>query len=144
MNFLPVYIYFVTASFIASLSVFFIHKNKFPFLKYFTPFLFLTLMAETYGSYLSFIHKTNVWLYNFFSIFEFGFYFFIISLFIRNARMQKIIRISIVIYITSAVINILFIQGMKTFHTITYSLGCLLIVTFCIYYFLELFQLPKS
>ncbi len=33
---------------------------------------------------------------------------------------------------------------MAGFHTMTYCLGCLLIVIFCIYYFWELFQAPNS
>jgi len=144
MSFVPTYIYFIAASFIASLSVFLMQKNKFSFLKYFSAFLLLTLIAEVYGSYLFSINRNNVVLYNFFSIFEFSFYFFIISLLIKNVRMRKIIRISIISYIFLAITNILFIQGMQTFHTITYSLGCLLIVIFCIYYFLELFRFPKS
>ena len=57
---------------------------------------------------------------------------------------KKIIRITILFYAITATTNIVFIQKMKTFHTVTYSLGCLLIVVFCIYYFLELFRLPKS
>jgi tellurite resistance protein TehA-like permease len=57
---------------------------------------------------------------------------------------KGIIRVTVVLYALAAVSNILFIQKMKTFHTVTYSLGCLLIVLFCIYYFFELFRLPKS
>jgi len=144
MSFLEPYIYFIALSFVASLTGFFIQKNNLPILKYFTPFLFLTLIAEVYGSYLSSIGKNNAILYNFFSTFEFCFYFFIISRLISSVRMRKTIRSSIIIYVFVALINIFFIQGLYRFHTVTYSLGCLMIVVFCIYYFLELFRHPKS
>ncbi len=48
------------------------------------------------------------------------------------------------LYILIAVTNILFIQKIKAFHTVTYAFGCLLIVAACIYYFFELFKIPKS
>ena len=48
------------------------------------------------------------------------------------------------LYALTAVINIVFIQKMKAFHTVTYAFGCLLIVVVCIFYFLELFRNPKS
>jgi hypothetical protein len=52
--------------------------------------------------------------------------------------------IVIFLYTVAAICNIVFIQKMKTFHTVGYSVGCLLVVIFCINYFFELFQLPKS
>ena len=58
--------------------------------------------------------------------------------------MKKIIRITLLLYMVIAVNNIIFIQKMKSFHTVTYALGCLLIVIFCIYYFFELFKLSQS
>jgi len=135
--------YFIAASFLVSLSVY-IRTESSNYLKLFPPFLLSTLVVELLGSYLGHVEKNNVILYNFFSVFEFAFYLFIISLAISNPVMKRIIRISAVLYIIVAVINILFIQKMKTFHTITYSLGCLLIVISCIYYFLELFRIPQS
>ena len=58
--------------------------------------------------------------------------------------MKKVFIISIVAYGSIAVINIVFIQKLKTFHTMSYALGCLVIVAGCVYYFFELFKLPKS
>lgn len=48
------------------------------------------------------------------------------------------------LYLVVAIVNILFIQKIKTFHTTTYAFGCLLVVSFSIYYFLELFRIPRS
>jgi len=140
----PLFIYFIAISFLASLTVYFINKPASLYLRIFPPFLFGSIVIEILGYYLASIGKPNVFLYNFFSVFEFCFYFYVISLMITNLRMKTIIRVVIVLYAISAVINILFIQGMKMIHTITYSIGCLLVVIFCIYYFLELFRLPRS
>ena len=144
MPFIPVYIYFVAFSFLVSISVYHELKPSFYYLKLFPPFLFFTLAEEIAGSYLWSIGHNNLILYNFFSTFEFCFYLWIIGLIIYSKRMKIIIRISILLYFLSATINILFIQKITSFHTVTYSIGCLLIVFFCIYYFLELFRLPKS
>ena len=144
MSFLSLYIYFIAVSFLVSLSVYFTSKTSFNYLKLFPPYLLATMIAESLGSYLGYIGKNNLALYNFFSTFEFCFYLWVINLIIINRKMKKVIRATMVFYAFAAIINILFIQKMKMFHTVTYSLGCLLIVSFCIYYFLELFRLPKS
>ena len=140
MDSLPIYIYLIGLSFFSSIVVFFRDSSNYLYLKLFTPFLFLTLLAELLGFYLGSIGKHNAYVYNFFSTFEFCFYLWVLSLIIQNRYVRKAIRIIIVLYILIAVANILFIQKVTKFHTVTYSLGCLLIVSFCIYYFFELFK----
>jgi|SRR5688572_21470743 len=137
------YFCFVVISFLVSLTVYFTPKSSI-YLKLFPPFLLATFLVELFALYLITIKQSNVTLFNFFTTFEFCFYLWIISLIISNKKMKKIIRVTLIVYVFTAIINILFIQKIKTFHTVTYSLGCLLIVLFCIYYFLELFRLPKS
>lgn len=144
MKFIPVYIYFIVISFIVSLLVYSPNRTSHNYLKIFPPFLFLTFVAELYGSYLSSKGKNNVPLYNFFSIIEFSFYFIVLSRIISSEKVKKTLQVIIIPFIALTVCNILFVQGMKSFHTVTYSIGCLIIVSFCIYYFLELFRLPKS
>jgi hypothetical protein len=144
MGFLPLYVFFIALSLIISISVYFVPKANRSYLKFFPPFLITTLIVESLGSYLWSIGKNNLTLYNFFTAFEFWFYLWLISMIIDNSRMKRIIRTCGVLYVIVASGNIIFVQGLKTFHTVTYSLGCLLVVIFCIYYFLELFRLPKS
>jgi hypothetical protein len=134
----------VFISFLSSLTIYFTSFNQNKYLKLFPPFLLATLLAELLGLYLQTKRQNNVTLFNFFTAFEFCFYLWIISLIISDHKIKKIIKATTVIYAIASLTNILFIQKIKTFHTITYSLGCLLIVSFCIYYFLELFRLPKS
>ena len=143
MTFLPPYVFFIAISFIASLSAFIIKSSPL-YLKLFSPFLLATLIVESIGAYLPSINQPNVWLYNFFTVIEFDFYLYVISLIVTDRRWKRIIRVLLIIYSLTAVVNILFIQKMQAFHTVTYALGCLLIVFVCIYYFLELFKNPKS
>jgi len=144
LDFLPSYIYVIAISFLVSLTLFFKLKPADRYLRLFPPFLLATLSAELLGMYLTFLKKPNILLYNFFTTVEFCFYLWILGLVISNPRMKRVIRITNLLYAFVVVINVLFVQGTHTFHTITYSIGCLVIVVFCIYYFLELFRLPKS
>ena len=144
MSFLPIYLYFILISFFASLTVYFFSNKSHSYLKLFPPFLLATIIIESLGTYFSLLGKSNTWLYNFFSVFEFCFYLWVISLVINNKQMKKITRATLVLYLLISVSNIIFIQKIDKFHTVTYALGCLVIVAFCIYYFFELFKLPKS
>ena len=144
MPILPLYVYFILVSFLVSLSVYFNSKSCPFYLKLFPPFLLATLAVESLGVYLSSIGKPNVWLYNFFTVFEFCFYLFVISRIVNNIQVKKNIRVTQILYAVIAIVNIIFIQKMKVFHTVTYALGCLLVVVFCIYYYFELFKNPKS
>lgn len=144
MAFLTLDIYLIFLCFLVSLSVFFARRTSFSYLRLFPPFLLLTIISESFGAYLGSIGKNNLTLYNFFTTFEFCFYLWIISLVIKNRRWIRAIRLSVPVYALVAVTNILFIQKMNTFHTMTYVIGCLLIVFFCIYYFFELFRFPGS
>ena len=142
MSHLPLYFYFIVLSFIVSLVVY--SSPRHPYLKIFPPFLFATLAAEFAGSYLMYIHEPNAFIYNFFSVIEFVFYMLLISLIIKNGKVKKIIRLCSLLYVIVSIGNILFFQGIKNFHTVTYSMGCLVIVIICIYYFFEIFSSPGA
>ena len=144
MPFVSTYVYFIALCLLVSLVVYSkSYKGEF-YLKLFPPFLLIALIVETLTGYMASKGKNNVAILNFFTVFEFCFYLLLLSYIITNANVKRIIRTAIWIYAILAVANILFYQGMKTPHTITYSLGCLLIVSGCIYYFLELFSIRKS
>jgi len=143
---LPIYIY---AIFFSTLSGFFaLYKRKLNtfYLKVFPFFLILTILVEFTGSFIIRVQKqeNTTFLYNFFTTFEFGFYIWVIREIIRNNKSKKILFFLMLFYPLVAIINIIFFQGKEGFHTFTYSLGCLLIVGCCIYYFYELFLMPHS
>ncbi len=144
MSFLPLYVYFIAISFLTSLSVYSTSKTSYSYLKLFPPFLLATVIIESFGSYLASIRTPNVALYNFFSVFEFCFYLYVISLIINGKKMKRVIIVALILYGLIAITNIIFIQKLKAFHSVTYAFGCLVIVAACVYYFFELFKLPRA
>jgi hypothetical protein len=144
VSFLPSYIYIITLSFLVSLSVYSKTKNYEFYLKLFPPFLLTTIIIEFVASYMSNAKMNNMVLYNCFSTYEFCFYLFVIGHIVSSRKIKRLMWIGIIPYAIAAFVNIFFIQDPKVFHSTTYSIGCLLIVLYCIYYFLEIFRLPKS
>lgn len=141
---LPSYIYAILICFVVSFSLFFKLRDDHRYLRLFPPYLLLTLLIELYGVYLFLENKNNLPLYNFFSSFEIAFYLYFLSIVVTKPSIKRIIRVSSPLYLVLAALNILFMQGLNRFHTVTFSIGCLLIVFFSMYYFFEMFRLLKS
>ena len=115
-------------------------KNTKKYIRVFTVFLILSLLVEIIGDLRSYKRLNNLLMYNFFTGFEFTFYIWMIRNIVQNEKAKKYIFYILLFFPFLDLFNIFFIQGIKHFHTITYAIGCLLIVLLCIYYFLELFQ----
>lgn len=118
-------------------------RNIPKYLKLFPFFLLLTVIIEIIGWQLVDRGINTAILYNLFTTFEFEFYLFLLYNIIQSPKAKRTILYCICAYPLLVAVNICFIQ-VNAFHSITYALGCLLIVAVCIYYFFELFQLPKS
>jgi hypothetical protein len=119
--------------------------NKTPsYIKSFIPFLIISLVLEilTYKMILKGLPTTNV--YNFSSVLEICFYLWILINVNENRRVKKIIFISEIIYPIICFADIYFYQKFNGFHTITYALGCFLIILFSIIFFYQLFAKPKA
>lgn len=144
LDFLPIYFYLIMLSTIVSFRAFTPAFAAYPYLRAFPPFLLATMLVEFTAAYIRSRNQSNLLYYNFFTVVEFCFYLWILSYMVENKKAKNIFRITSAAYLVIALGNIIFIQGINSFHTITYSLGCLLVVGACIYYFLELFRLPKS
>lgn len=129
-------VYAMTLSFLTSL-LFLIKQPKPNKLAYFTLFLFITLSVEFSGNYLSSKNISNTPLYNIFTSVEFIFYIYMIRKFIQRPLAKKIFVYAMLAYGLAAFINIFLIQGIMVFHTITYAIGCLVIVFCAVYYFYE-------
>ena len=128
--------------FLASLALFL--QGGIPkYLKTFPFFLLVTIIIEIVGKILAKAKVDVTQMYNVFTSFEFIFYFYILGSIIYNVKAKKILLVLIAVYPVLVLVNMIFFQK-NTFHTTTYSLGCLLIVAACIYYFLELFQSTHS
>lgn len=143
MRYISPYHFAILICFICSFSVFNRTNRSYKYLFFFPFFLLITLLVELYGGYLSYKGKSNTLLYNLFTTLEFSFYFYTFSKILSGIKSLKILRYVSIFYPIVTLINIFFIQGQKSFHSVTYSLGCLLVVSFCILYFYELFKLPR-
>jgi hypothetical protein len=143
---LKIHHYFLFITLIASLCCYRKEAAKFFFLKLFPPFLLMTLMAELWGARLAELRAqvANGVLYNLFSTQWVCFYLGVLSLIITNRVAKIILWISIPAYVAIVTINLYYFHKMSVFHTVTYSLGLFMIVVACIFYFFELFRLPKS
>ena len=134
MDIIPLYVFFIAISLLISLVLYSRNKDIF-YLRLFPVFLFISCSVELYAIYLWNFRDYTASIYNFFTLFEFGFYFFVLRGIIRSKAMKRIILAAAFIYIPVSILNIVFIQGLNTFHTVTYSLGCLLIISFSMFYF---------
>jgi len=114
------------------------------FLKAFSPFLALSFLVEFGGGYLKKKGVNDLPLYNIFTTIEFCFYTWVIRDIIQSKKIKKIIGYLLIGFPCVSILNILFLQGINNFNSITYSLGCLLIIALAIYYFFELFRLQYA
>ncbi len=139
------YIVFIAISFLVSLTIYFQPDTRL-YLRLFPLFLLLTLAVELISFYFSVNNKTIAILiiYNFFSLFEYLFYMYVLREIIQHKRAKKIIFYITWLYILLEILNFLFIQKITAYNSMTYALGCLLIGAICIYYFFELFQSAHS
>jgi len=129
----------VIIAFMVSIGLFFQSKADL-YLRLFPFFLFLDMIAEYVSYYVSARGQWNLVVSNPFTVFAFCFYFFTLRQIVNNPIAKKIIRYVLFIYPVIALFNIYFLLKNTDFHSVTYSVGCLLVVAICIYYFLELFQ----
>lgn len=113
-------------------------------LRIFPFFLVLTLVVEILGWQLSEKVENNADLYNFFSVAAFTYYMYLLGEVVYSRRAKKVILYIMSGYAVVSLANILFVQKIDSFHTMTYSLGCLLIVVVSMYYFYEMLQSPRA
>jgi len=133
----------VMIALISSCAIYFQPSSNF-YLKIFPVFMLITAISGGLLNYLALKGINNILPSNIYSVFALCFYFFILHDIIQNKKMKRSILWVVFIYPIVAFTNIFYIQGMAVFHTSTFCLGSLLVVSFCIYYFFELFQRPVA
>jgi hypothetical protein len=133
----------IAASFLMSLSVFL--KRPVPiYLKLFPLYFLSAFLIGLRMEWLANHGHYNTSLANVWGIIEFCYFFFIVHENIVNKRVRRIILNIIVIFAFLAFVNIFFIQKKVGFNPVNFTVGCLIIVSLCIYYFAELFQKVAS
>jgi hypothetical protein len=130
---------FMAIAFLGSLTLYF-QPNMESYLRFFPLFLFMSLIVETISDYEAYYQRNNVLLNNLFTVFVFCFYFFTFREILLSPKIKKIVLYILLAYPLLSLTNIFLVQKPGVFHSMTYSLGCLLVVAISIYYFWELFQ----
>ncbi|MGB8191011.1 MAG: hypothetical protein WCF67_03785 [Chitinophagaceae bacterium] len=139
----PLEYYFIALSMIVGFATLMKNSRAY-YLRLFPFFLLLALISEMWAWRLGMKNINNIGIYNFFSVIAFIFYMYVLRYVVFSKKAKKIILFVMIVYAIVSLSNILFIQKIDTFHTITYSLGCFLLIVISIYYFYELFQVPRS
>ena len=114
-----------------------------PLLRKFVLLLGLTLFMETIGWLTSVKHIRNLWIFNFFTCFEFLFYSYVFNRLLENGRWVRVIKWAMLIYLILFLLNIFFIEGFERFHTITYRIGSVMVVLCCCLYLRQLMHTPS-
>jgi hypothetical protein len=120
------------------------HRNREMYLKVLPVFLLLDFTIESIGWWLSSRHESNILLYSIFNVLALNFYLFILYNVLRTTMAKKVVTIVMIFFSLFAIGNFVFYQGLEEYHSLTYSVGSLCIVAVSAYYFLELFQFPRS
>jgi hypothetical protein len=125
--------------FLISLSVF--AKKPVPlYLKLFPLYFFSLMIVDKVVDYTTGLGIHNNILANSWTIAEFSFYFFVLRKIITGIKMGKIILYTIIVFALFSLTNLFFIQRNDLFNPINFTIGTIITVIFCIYYFFELFQ----
>jgi len=115
-----------------------------PWLKVFSAFLFINFLLDSTLDFMAMHNFNNVLFGNLVDMFVFSFYLYLVRRIVQGRKAKYVFRYFQIFYICASVINLFLVQKTVAFNTMTYCFGCLLIVSSCIYYFWELFQLRSS
>ncbi|HTE32435.1 MAG TPA: hypothetical protein VK666_18770 [Chryseolinea sp.] len=131
-------------TFLASLTLFLRPAPDEPWLKVFSAFLFINFLLDSTLDFMAMHNFNNVLFGNLVDMFVFSFYLYLVRRIVQGRKAKYVFRYFQIFYICASVINLFLVQKTVAFNTMTYCFGCLLIVSSCIYYFWELFQLRSS
>lgn len=131
---------FMSASILAGFYIFFqyatpLHLKLLPF------FLVITLANELVAGYLVDHGNHTTILYNIYDIVHFAFYLYLLTNIIAGKKARSVCKKILIGYLVFVSANITLFQRIETYNSVTYAIGCLLIVALSIYYFYELFSL---
>lgn len=125
--------------FLASLTIF-LQPSPERYLKQFSFFLFINCILEIVTNLMAMNNINNLFLINLMSMVVLAFQLYLVQEIVRGRKAKKVFLYSLLTYLLLSLANFFLVQKTSVFNTITYCLGCLLIVSACIYYFWELFQ----
>ena len=130
--------FFAGIAFLASLTTFIQPRAAF-YLRLLALYLLLDCIVETYTSYQALQHHNTILINSLSSTISFVLYIYVLRAIILGPKAKRVLLYCIFIFPLICIANIFLFQK-YVFISITYSIGCLLIVTASIYYLWELFQ----
>lgn len=125
--------------FLASLTLFFQPTSE-RYLKHFSIFLFINCLMDTITDISAMNTINNIFFNNLVQMFVLSFQLYLLREIVRGRKAKKVFLYFLLTYLLLSLANFFLVQKTSVFNTLTYSLGSLLIVSACIYYFWELFQ----
>jgi hypothetical protein len=135
------FLYFIFESIAFLMSIILFSKKWDTHIKYFVPFLFFTVCIEGFNIYSVFYnHKTSFIALNFFTAFEFLFYWFLFAIQRDRNTYGKTLSVIGIIFFLIFLANIIFFQGLNRFHSYTFILGSLITVIIVLTYFKNLMR----
>lgn len=109
------------------------------FLKWFPLFLLVTLMVESGSQWLYMIYKVNTGqLYNLFICIQIVFFLMMFYTESKRFLTKRITLISICVFVSFYILNLVLIQGTFSFNYISYLVGAFLIILNACLYFMEI------
>jgi hypothetical protein len=129
--------------FIISLSLF-LRKPVPVYLRLFPVYFFCLMIMDKVIDYTTDHGMHNNIIINTWSIAEFSFYFFVLREIIVSTNVKKRIFYIIIAYAIFAFANLFFFQHNDLFNPINFTIGTVITVILCIYYFFELFQKTEA
>jgi hypothetical protein len=130
--------FFAGVAFLASLTAY-LKPRAALYLRFLSLYLFIDCAVETYTSYQAYHGHNTQLVAGLSSAVFFCFVIYILRVITYGPKARRALLYCLFIFPLIFIANIFFFQK-YVFQSMTYSLGCLLIVTACIYYFWELFQ----
>jgi hypothetical protein len=131
--------FFAGISFLASLTAFIRPRPAF-YLRLLSLYLLLDCLVETYTSYESLRRHNTLLINGLSSTLSFLVYIYLLREIIQLPKARRALLYCLWAFPLFFMINIFLVQKSGVFQSITYCLGCLLVVAASIYYFWELFQ----
>jgi hypothetical protein len=109
------------------------------YLKLFPIYFIVSFIEGLVTEYKAHHGQYNTGIANVWGIIEFCFYFFVLRQMIINIKIKKVILLILILFPLLA-LTILYFQKQVGFNPVNFTIGTLITVSLCIYYFVELFQ----
>jgi hypothetical protein len=119
-----------------------LQKEPPKYLDTFIVYILLTISVEVVAWWYSIHNKRNLVFYSYYAIINFTYLIFLLKSFMTNQKLVNVMGTILVVYPVLALVNLFFIQGMNTFNSYTFLVGCIIVVTASICYFYERVKYP--